>query len=188
MNSQLTKICRGCLVEKALEDFPLHGTTPTLRRALCKPCYLQSRRESWRKHDAKRNEKRRDKWKNDVEYRNRNRLASARYREKKKEQLVYKTKIRYQERRDRILMKYGNRCECCNESRREFLAMDHVYGGGMKERKTIGPTGIWKKLDKNDRLPEYRILCHDCNMALGFYGYYPHDSEDGISDGILFCS
>jgi hypothetical protein len=31
----------------------------------------------------------------------------------------------------------------------------------------------------------YRVLCHNCNMALGFYGYCPHHperSEQAVAD------
>jgi hypothetical protein len=25
----------------------------------------------------------------------------------------------------------------------------------------------------------YRVLCHNCNLARGFYGYCPHEKFDG---------
>ena len=47
-------------------------------------------------------------------------------------------------------MAYGGyKCTCCGETEPKFLSIDH--------------TG-------------YQILCHNCNMALGSYGYCPHSS------------
>jgi hypothetical protein len=85
-------------------------------------------------------------------------------------------------KRDRILCleHYSNgcvRCSCCSEGRIEFLALDHINGGGHKERKTPGRKGsygLWKWLIKNEYPVGYRVLCHNCNMSYGLYGYCPH--------------
>lgn len=69
-----------------------------------------------------------------------------------------------------VLKHYGMRCECCSQSAPQFLAVDHVNGGGKRHKKEIG-TDIYRWLIKN-KFPEgFRILCHNCNCALGFYGY-----------------
>ena len=71
---------------------------------------------------------------------------------------------------------YGGKCDCCNESTTEFLAIDHVNGGGTKERRErfSSPAQLQKWLRDNNYPDGYRVLCHNCNSALGFYGYCPH--------------
>ena len=40
-------------------------------------------------------------------------------------------------RRLQALAHYGGECACCGEKRTEFLAIDHINGGGIKHRKEI---------------------------------------------------
>lgn len=68
-------------------------------------------------------------------------------------------------------------CKCCGESTLEFLALDHIDGGGNAHRKSIRPTGIvsmyeWAK--RSGYPPIFQVLCHNCNLAKGFYGSCPH--------------
>lgn len=73
-------------------------------------------------------------------------------------------------------------CECCLEKLQEFLTIDHINGGGRQHRKELreGPGGvssiyIWLY---NNRFPEgFRVLCFNCNAALGMFGYCPHRNE-----------
>ena len=74
---------------------------------------------------------------------------------------------------------YGNQCACCGEARREFLGIDHINGGGNKHRKQLQKYGVnfycW--LRQRGYPKEYQILCHNCNLAKGFFGYCPHERE-----------
>jgi hypothetical protein len=70
---------------------------------------------------------------------------------------------------------YGGKCQCCGEERFEFLALDHVNGGGRKEREKLSTRQISQKVIANNFPPEYRVLCHNCNSAIGWYGYCPHN-------------
>jgi len=79
-------------------------------------------------------------------------------------------------RRERIISKYGGACVCCDETRREFLAIDHVNGGGAEHRREVnGQVYAW--LEKNGYPAGFRILCHNCNMSRGIYGFCPHETE-----------
>ncbi len=78
-------------------------------------------------------------------------------------------------RRMQCIEHYGGRCECCGEVRYEFLAIDHINGGGEKHRKKIG-NKIARWLLRNNFPSGFRILCHNCNQALGHYGYCPHEN------------
>ncbi len=56
----------------------------------------------------------------------------------------------------------------------EFLAIDHIDGGGTKHRKKIR-TGMFHWWLKKNGWPDgFRVACHNCNSALGHYGYCPH--------------
>jgi hypothetical protein len=86
------------------------------------------------------------------------------------------------------LQAYGGehpRCACpgCKEDRMEFLAIDHIDGGGgihrramvaqqskgKKARRDQSPGGgtFFRWLRQNGYPPGYRVLCHNCNMARG---------------------
>lgn len=81
--------------------------------------------------------------------------------------------------REKALALYGGKCLCCGESRYEFIAIDHIHGGGTQERKKKFPNSqSFYKYISVTYLPEvYRILCHNCNSAMGYYGYCPHNKE-----------
>jgi len=79
--------------------------------------------------------------------------------------------------RDAIIKAYGGMCTCCGETIPEFLAIDHIYNDGAKERRSMkSGTQFYNKLRRlgypKDR---YRLLCHNCNMARAFYGKCPHE-------------
>jgi hypothetical protein len=95
------------------------------------------------------------------------------YREMDKEQ---KRKIKM-----KVLQHYGIVCSCpgCGESNIEFLAIDHIEGGGRQHRKEVGNT-IYNWLIKNNFPEGFRTLCHNCNHSLGSYGYCPHQNESQI--------
>lgn len=78
-------------------------------------------------------------------------------------------------RRLRCLIHYGGdqpQCACCAETRFEFLAIDHIAGGGTQQRKQVRNIVPW--IIRNDFPAGFRVLCHNCNQAIGFYGACPH--------------
>ncbi len=70
----------------------------------------------------------------------------------------------------------GNpKCACCGEKQIKFLQLDHINGGGTKERILHGAgTGVYCYLRKNNYPKGYQILCANCNFAKGLYGQCPH--------------
>lgn len=93
---------------------------------------------------------------------------------------------RWRERiRDETFAAYGGaRCSCCGETRREFLCLDHVHGGGNIDRKnrranggSSGGVNWYLALRREGYPPGYQVLCFNCNMSLGFRGYCPHELE-----------
>lgn len=105
-----------------------------------------------------------------------------------------KTAIHYQKNRIRVLERtsgntqflkldvlqaYGGPiCVCCGESHIVFLCIDHVGGGGSQHRKAIGHKGknFWRWLKNNGYPPGYRVLCHNCNMAIRWEKVCPHQT------------
>ena len=83
--------------------------------------------------------------------------------------------------RNKIIKHYGGACACCGEKHFEFLAIDHVEGNGNKERLIMSNETIWRNIIKNNYPNNYRILCHNCNQAIGAYGYCPHKSAPNIA-------
>ncbi len=84
---------------------------------------------------------------------------------------------RSSERRLLIIKSYGSKCACCGENKLEFLSIDHVKGGGRKERREKGVQSFYLSIVKRNFPSDYRILCHNCNQSLGFYKYCPHNKE-----------
>lgn len=84
-------------------------------------------------------------------------------------------------RRWRVLSHYGGRCACCGEDKYEFLAIDHINGGGTQHRAKEKISNLDRWLINNNFPEGFRILCHNCNMAIGLYGYCPHTSESGVA-------
>jgi hypothetical protein len=90
-----------------------------------------------------------------------------------------------------VLAHYSNgvpECSCCGESRIEFLSIDHVNGGGNKHRKEIGKVHFYAWLKRNNFPLGYRVLCFNCNMAFGLFGYCPHEIEKKIVEGVKHAS
>ena len=94
---------------------------------------------------------------------------------KKRTPAVNRAGAAYRKRlRELVLAKYGGICQCCGETHYEFLCIDHVNGGGGAERKTLSGMCLYVKLKNNPISSDYRVLCHNCNMSFGLYGYCPH--------------
>lgn len=101
----------------------------------------------------------------------------AEYRIKNRENLRIKGRKRIKELRESIIAYYGGKCVCCGETQFEFLAIDHVNGGGSQHRKNIKESSVCYWIKKNNYPEGFQILCHNCNMAKGFYGHCPHEQK-----------
>ena len=97
--------------------------------------------------------------------------------------------------REKVLRHYSGDvpfCQCCGENHMEFLGIDHINGGGSDFRKrNSGGAQIYGWLKKNNYPPGFRVLCHNCNMSIGFYGNCPHQRQDDVivsGPGSELCS
>jgi hypothetical protein len=91
------------------------------------------------------------------------------------------TRARYhRNKKIKVIEEYGGTCACCGDNTIEFLTIDHINGGGGKHRKSLNITSgasFYDWLIRNDYPSGYRVLCMNCNGALGFYGYCPHERK-----------
>ena len=80
----------------------------------------------------------------------------------------------------------GPVCACCGETIFEFLTIDHIDGGGTEHRKQLrngdgysggGGYRTYRWLKKHNYPPGFRVLCMNCNFAIGMYGACPHNPE-----------
>ena len=87
--------------------------------------------------------------------------------------------------RSDVIAKYGGCCVCCQESQLEFLAIDQANGDGRERRQLFGKnksrTYSWYlKLKREPKRDDLRVLCHNCNMAIGLYGRCPHQAHKDL--------
>ena len=107
----------------------------------------------------------------------RERAFKKKYREShKKPQRGYEKRGRTLVREE-VLNHYGGKCACCVETRYEFLAIDHINGGGNKHRREQKISNLAYWIKRNNYPDGFQVLCHNCNMAKGFYGECPHEKE-----------
>ena len=107
-------------------------------------------------------------------YRNNYRAEHPEVRERENR----RSRVYFRVLREEAINTYGKICQCCGESNYEFLCIDHIHGSGNKHRKVVGHGGRFYKWLRDRVWPTgYRVLCHNCNMSLGLYGYCPHFSS-----------
>jgi len=68
-----------------------------------------------------------------------------------------------------ILHHYGGdipRCACCGENGIKFLTIDHINGGGNKQRKSFGGVSSYYRWFVKNNFPEgFQVLCMNCNWG-----------------------
>ena len=161
---QEVKVCRHCCLTLPKTDEFYHrrgDNRPEQFKSICKKCRY-SQLKGYRKNNAEKI---------------RERMRA--YHEKNRDKLVDRHKKRTQEVRSAALAAYGNMCVCCNETTKEFLAIDHVNNDGYLHRRQekISGSGIYWWLKKNNYPTDgrFQILCHNCNVAKALYGSCPHN-------------
>ena len=97
------------------------------------------------------------------------------YYSNNKETSNKKTAERRMKQKQEILDNYGKVCQCCGESNPVFLVIDHIDGGGNRQRKsTGGGSRFYNWLKKNDYPLGFQVLCCNCNWGKHIRGICPH--------------
>ena len=76
---------------------------------------------------------------------------------------ILRWRRKYQKLRDATLAYLGNKCAHCGLSDARVLQVDHVFGGGWREHKTIGSHQIFRRVLSGSHDEEYQLLCANCN-------------------------
>jgi hypothetical protein len=98
------------------------------------------------------------------------------------ERMKFMQNSRNQLNRLLVLAAYGGKCACCGEEHPSFLSMDHINGGGKKDRSKYGSVQTWYRRALEEHPADLRVLCHNCNLARAFYGECPHQQERGVTN------
>lgn len=96
------------------------------------------------------------------------------YKERRRE---YQKRYR-QQLKEQVFNHYGSGCACCGETASEFLTIDHTNGGGCAHRRIVAPAEFYRWLIANNYPEGFRVLCMNCNFAIGKFGYCPHKTEN----------
>lgn len=118
--------------------------------------------------DWKQNNKNRVKQKNQ-EWLQKNkarvRKTSKAYRLSHPEQFREYRKKSGEKLRNQVLEILGNKCVKCGFLDRRALQIDHIHGGGHKERKLVSYRTIYRFIRNNPKLAleKYQLLCANCN-------------------------
>lgn len=170
-------LCKYCKQTKPKSEFHTKAKTLIKKTGRCRDCYHISQEYT------NRLQKRNGKWKNNPEFRELTYKHAKKYRHSHRDEINYRSRERNRKIRMDVIKKYGNKCSCCGENRLEFLAIDHVNGGGAKEHAQLRSGGVYRKLLKNEVvLEDYQVLCHNCNTSKGHYGYCPHTYKYHLCD------
>ena len=73
---------------------------------------------------------------------------------------------RYELAKNKVFAAFGCKCNMCNETDRRVLQLDHVNGGGNKERKKMNSLARYTRALKEPE--KYQILCANCNVVKKF--------------------
>ena len=79
---------------------------------------------------------------------------------------------------------YGGKCECCGETALLLLMLDHIEGGGTKERNAGAVSGaiLYRRLQLAGwPRGKYRLLCENCNLSRAYYKRCPHIEAREVS-------
>lgn len=156
------KICTKCLQSLQLDDFYLSRGKLMAR---CKRCHIGATK-SWALRNPEKSAAINNRW--NANNRPKRNLNASKYR----------MRVRCE-----AISHYSsgaNSCSCCGESHFEFLCIDHTNGGGNKHREQSNITSghhmiAW--LRRKGYPPGFRVLCHNCNSSIGYWGYCPHQTD-----------
>jgi hypothetical protein len=195
MQAEFIKRCIACGVDKPSPEFHNRAVSPDGKHPRCKPCTTEYQREQRTKHRETRLRSKRAYYQANKaassergrQYRAANpdavRASAQRWRNENRESYRASARTYIAGVRRRVLEHYSDGapvCACCGEWRFPFLSLDHTDGGGNAHRRRLGlaaGNGFYRWVIQNGFPPLFRVLCHNCNSARGYYGACPHDDE-----------
>lgn len=90
---------------------------------------------------------------------------NAAYRAKYRASLRARSKVYNRRLRLEVVAALGGKCVSCGIADERVLQVDHVHGGGRKERRALkGQGGIYHRhILANIASGQYQLLCANCN-------------------------
>jgi len=76
----------------------------------------------------------------------------------------------------KIIEIYGSKCAHCGDNNPYHLTIDHINNDGAKHRKENKLSAfIYKWIKQNNYVKDtnLQLLCWNCNMSKGVYGFFP---------------
>lgn len=160
---QLSKFCTKCGLEKFVGEFSPNGKAGVKRDSICKECRRIMAAERYRANPEKCRS-----------------IAISSYH-KNGDVRRSAMKRRADELKDKVFMAYGGyKCACCGETKKPFLTIDHIDGGGTKHRKEMKGGGCftYRWIVKNGFPAGFQVLCFNCNSGRAQNGgVCPHKDE-----------
>ncbi len=85
-----------------------------------------------------------------------------RFRQKNHERILLTEKETRKRLRKKAVAVLGSKCIWCGIDNVLVLQVDHLNGGGNRERQSLGSPGIYRKIIRGSN--EYQLLCANCNL------------------------
>lgn len=82
----------------------------------------------------------------------------------------------YEKLRSQLFEHYGTSCACCGCSKRFFLTIDHIDGGGNRHRQEI-KQNFYAWIRKTGFPTGFQVLCHNCQHGKRVFGQCPCGSS-----------
>lgn len=162
-----SKRCPTCQRTLSSSDFYVHPSHSDGLSSSCKECTRAYNRRRY--HDV---------LKHDLTHKERTNTNGREWYENNRDRSRARIQRTHRQQREQAIAAYGGCCQCCGENRYEFLALDHATGGGNRHRKQVGNKIVrWLAKQGFPQDIGIRILCHNCNSALAYYGYCPHQES-----------
>lgn len=104
-----------------------------------------------------------------------NKITSTQYCEICKPKRSIENKNKIKQIKAEVFNAYGGiKCAWCGIEDIDVLAIDHINGGGNKERKALGMPGggykFYMYLKENSYPSGYQVLCMNCNLKKHLQG------------------
>ena len=168
-----TRICVTCRETKLITEFFRDSARPDGLRGTCKGCNRVAGATYRAKHREVLNARA-------MEWRAAHPEKMRAYSKANRERISHVSAQWDARNKAQAFAAYGGDtpcCACCSESTLGFLSIDHIDGGGRQHRLTpgSGAVKIYRWLKKNGYPDGYRLLCFNCNVAMGIYGRCPHE-------------
>ena len=112
--------------------------------------------------------------------------SALKYYRKNRDKCIEKQRKYLKRVKEEVLGHYSGGtfvCACCGEHRRPFLTIDHVNGGGTKDRRSNygrneGGHHFYRKIRREGFPVGFQVLCFNCNSGRHINkGVCPHEEE-----------